>query len=230
MLEKNIQAHFNSNLAKATVHQLPFQYLFYENVFPLYFYNNLIDSLPKFPVYDPYAKERPGGNEFPDRFIINLDENMKNIGDAWKIARNVIRNRSTQLTLLNKFKETVSLRINKRAILEPDSILIRDRTNYALNPHTDHPRRVVIMIIYLPKSDKNKHLGTSLYVPKNPSLTCNGLWHHPRSEFTRVFTAPYTPNSAIAFAKTNNSFHGVEAVPEGEERNLIHFFAKAPND
>ena len=95
MLEQNIQTHFNSNLAKATVHQLPFQYLFYENVFPLTFYNNLIDSLPKFPVYDPYTKGRPGGNEFPDRFIINLDENMKNIGDAWKIARNVIRNRST---------------------------------------------------------------------------------------------------------------------------------------
>ena len=69
MLEKNIQAHFNSNLAKATVHQLPFQYLFYENVFPLNFYNDLIGSLPKFPVYDPYAKGRPGGNEFPDRFI-----------------------------------------------------------------------------------------------------------------------------------------------------------------
>ena len=230
MLEQNIQAHFDANLVGAKVQQSPFQYLFYENVFPIDFYNNLIGSLPKFPVYDRYSKGRPGGNTFPDRFIINLDDNMKNIGQSWKIARNVIQNHSTQLTLLGKFKETVNVRMEKDTVLEPDSILIRDRTNYALNPHTDHPRRVVIMIVYLPETAKQQHLGTSFYIPKNKHLTCNGHWHHPRSEFKRVFTAPYKPNSAIAFAKTNNSFHGVEAISEGEERNLIHFFVKTPND
>ena len=229
MLEQDIKIHFNSNLEKATIRHFPFQYLFYENVFPLDFYNDLIKSLPELPVYDPYSKARPGGNDFSGRFIINLNKNTKNIGSAWKIARELLHNRATQLTLLSKFQEIVDRRVNKNTTLETDTILIRDRTNYELNPHTDHPQRVVVLIIYLAKSNNSQHLGTSLYVPKNRELTCNGLWHHPRSEFTRIFTAPYKPNSALAFAKTNNSFHGVEAVAEGQERNLIHFFTKAPN-
>jgi hypothetical protein len=35
MLEQNIQAHFDANLVGAKVQQSPFQYLFYENVFPI---------------------------------------------------------------------------------------------------------------------------------------------------------------------------------------------------
>ena len=230
MLKQHIKTHFNSNLDKATIHQSPFQYLYYENVFPVNFYNDLITSLPNSPVYNPYAKERPGGNNFPDRFIINLNEKIEALSSSWEIVRSVLQNRSTQITLMSKFQETTDLQMSKDNIFETDAILIRDKTNYELSPHTDHPRRMVVLIIYLAKSDEYQHLGTSLYTPIKPGLTCNGHWHHPRSQFNRVYTAPYKPNSALAFLKTNNSFHGVESVPEDEERNLIHFFIKVPND
>ena len=226
MLAQDITAHFNYNLDKAIVHEFPFQHLYYDNVFPINFYNDLVASLPEFPVYNPYAKERPGGNTFPDRFIINLNNKKETIGSSWEIVRGILQNHSTQITLMSKFQRTVGPRMSKDNIVGTDSILIRDQSNYELSPHTDHPRRIVILIIYLTKSDKHQHLGTSLYTSKKPGLTCDGHWHHPRSEFNRVFTAPYKPNSALAFAKTNDSFHGVEAVPAGEERNLIHFFTK----
>ena len=41
---------------------------------------------------------------------------------------------------------------------------------------------------------------------------------------------PTNPTLHSFFVKTNNSFHGVEPVAEGEVRNLFHFFIKKVND
>jgi|TARA_B110000208_G_scaffold160601_1_gene195816 hypothetical protein len=234
MSEQSIQAHFNYHLANSVVRNWPFPHLYYENVFPDNFYSRLIKSLPDFPVYDPISKVRPviktdGGVAFPDRFVITIDNDMKSLGPDWDVARDVIRSQATHIGLLSKFNDIIQNRLTEQTNVEPDSILIRDRTNYVLGPHTDNPARLAVLIIYLPENNENQHLGTSLYVPKDPMMTCPGTSHYNHSDFDRVFTAPYKPNSAVAFVKTENSFHGVEPLLAGEERNLIHYFSRIAN-
>lgn len=234
MPEQSIQAHFNYHLANSVVRNWPFPHLYYENVFPDDFYSRLVKSLPEFPVYDPISKvravkKRGGGVAFPDRFVITIDDNMKSLGPDWDIARVIIRSQATHVGLLSKFNDIIQQRLTEQTNVEPDSILIRDRTNYVLGPHTDSPSRLAVLIIYLPETDENPHLGTSIYVPKDPKMTCIGTSHYNHSDFDRVFTAPYKPNSAIAFVKTDNSFHGVEPLMADEERNLIHFVSRISN-
>ena len=234
MRKETVQAHFTYNLANATVRHYPFPHLYYENVFPDNFYTSLIKSMPEFPSYSPMSKVRPvfrsdGKPAYPDRFVITLNHKMKSIGPHWDILQKVLDSQPTHMTLLSKFRNIIQPRIGDDAVLEPDAILIRDRTNYTLGPHTDNPKRLAVLIIYLPETNENPHLGTSLYVPNSPGQICPGGPHYNHEDFTCVFTAPYKPNSAIAFVKTDNSFHGVEPVLEGEERNLIHFFSKFAN-
>src|SRR5690606_19753066 len=98
--------------------------------------------------------------------------------------------------------------------VSPTAELFSDRTNYFIGPHTDHPTRLLNMFFYLPEDDSREHLGTSFYVPNDPTFTCKGGPHYKFKDFTRVFTAPYKRNKLAIFFKNDRSFHGVEPVEE----------------
>jgi hypothetical protein len=101
-------------------------------------------------------------------------------------------------------------------------MVIHDRTNYSLGPHTDSPRKALSFLFYLPADASREHLGTSIYMPRDPSFTCAGGPHYKFTNFQRMLTMPYVPNALFAFMKTNNSFHGVEPVEEADaQRDLL---------
>lgn len=233
MSSQSIQAHFTYNLANSRVREWPFPHAYYENVFPEDFYARLVGLKPDSAMYDPIDSVRPvtqsdGNPAFPDRSVIMLSGETPNLNPDWKTLENVLHSDETRTTLLDKFIDTVRPRLYDNSPLDVTVQLIRDKQNYDLGPHTDNPRRYVVLIIYLPETDAKPFLGTSLYVPNDPAVTCDGTIHHDqdKANFTCAFTAPYRPNCALAFPKTNNSFHGVEPVMEGEERNLIQCFVK----
>jgi hypothetical protein len=108
--------------------------------------------------------------------------------------------------------------------------VVQDRTNYVLGPHTDSPLKVVSFLFYLPADAALPHLGTSMYVPKDPSFTCPGGPHHAFENFDRLLTIPYVPNTLFGFMKTPNAFHGVEPITdENVERALLLYDIKAQN-
>ena len=45
--------------------------------------------------------------------------------------------------------------------------LIRDSGGYMLAPHTDSPKKILTLLIYIPNDNDNLNLGTSLYEPKD---------------------------------------------------------------
>ena len=91
-----------------------------------------------------------------------------------------------------------------------------------IGPHTDHPERIFSLLFYLPEASSTEELGTSIYIPKDKSFTCEGGPHYNRNFFKRVATMPYKQNSLFVFPKTINSFHGVEELmDEGVNRRLI---------
>lgn len=89
--------------------------------------------------------------------------------------------------------------------------LCRDFEGYSIGPHTDGSEKSTILY-YLARDDKNPHLGTSIYVPKEEGFTCDGKKHHPVNKFNKVKTVPYLPNTGFGFIRSNNSFHGVETT------------------
>jgi hypothetical protein len=97
--------------------------------------------------------------------------------------------------------------------------LCRDFGGYCIGPHTDGRKETQTILFYLPKDGSKSELGTSVYVPKDKTFTCDGSKHHDFDKFDKLFTAEYKPNTCFGFIRSDNSFHGVE--PSTSERNLM---------
>jgi hypothetical protein len=87
--------------------------------------------------------------------------------------------------------------------------------------------KLVVLLIYLAPDNSAEHLGTSLYRPKDPTFSCPDSKHYPFEDFIRVKTAPYKPNSLLAFMRSDISFHGLEPLSETdvatEGRDVIQY-------
>ncbi|HXQ68929.1 MAG TPA: hypothetical protein VN844_00455, partial [Pyrinomonadaceae bacterium] len=75
--------------------------------------------------------------------------------------------------------------------------------------------------------DRAARLGTSLYRPKVEGFSCPDSKHYPFEDFIRVKTAPYKPNSLLAFVRSDISFHGLDPLTEAdvatEGRDVIQY-------
>jgi len=226
---------------KASIEAKPFPYFYVDNIFPEEFYMKILEFLPNNESVTPIENTgrvavRKYNNRLNNlgsgRFVLpirreELQKLNKRTREFWLEVAKIVNGRELGYVLLEKFKSYLQLRFGAeldRISFVPDVLLIRDKHEYSLGPHTDAPHRAVVLILYLPDTDSNPELGTSVYVPQNKGFECPGGPHHGFEKFDRIFTAPYLPNSAFGFVKTTNSFHGVEPFPEkGLERNLIHY-------
>lgn len=97
--------------------------------------------------------------------------------------------------------------------------LVADAPGYKIGPHTDAAWKLISLLFYLPTDATRPDLGTSIYVPRDPSFTCPGGPHHDFEQFVQVGTAPYVPNACLGFWKTERAFHGV--MPATAHRNVL---------
>ena len=109
----------------------------------------------------------------------------------------------------------------------PHISLLYDKAKYSLGPHTDLVEKVVTIIIYLSNenlNDSNSKFGTSVYLPKDPTFICEKGLHYNHDDFYRHHTCRFKINNSFSFFRTNNSFHGVEPIPDvPQERKLIQY-------
>lgn len=82
-------------------------------------------------------------------------------------------------------------------------LLVRDLPGYRIRPHTDAADKVFSVILYL----SGDH-GTRLY-----------RWEPSGCALVPKFELSGAPNTALAFERTQDSYHGVE--PTERERNLL---------
>jgi FkbM family methyltransferase len=106
--------------------------------------------------------------------------------------------------------------------IQGDALLVSDKTRYAIGPHTDAAHRLITFLFYLPADDRHRALGTSIYRPKDPGFRCAGGPHHVFERFERLRTVEFLPNRLFMFARTDQSFHGVEPITEAVvDRHLL---------
>jgi hypothetical protein len=137
----------------------------------------------------------------------------------------MLSGRFTRLAL-SRFEPYMRKQIEDPHSLEyhHEILIVQDQTDYALGTHTDSQDKVLSFLFYLPPDDSQQHLGTSMYVPRDPSFRCPGGPHYRFDPFERVMTMPYVPNALFGFLKTNHSFHGVEAIKEQNVRRDLMLF------
>jgi hypothetical protein len=226
----DVEQHVSYRIANAPVLHYPFPHFYIESVFPEAFYRELRGRLPALETYkriDETGTVAKG--QYQARYVCSVTELEEKEferggGTFWMELNRWLAGDEFARLMLDKFQPSLAERFGAdvEPRVETDNRLVRDFTTYAISPHTDSPRKLVSLLFYLPPDDSMRHLGTSIYAPRDPTLRCEGTAHHPFERFKRVATMEYRPNTLFGFFKTDRAFHGVDPIAdERVERDLL---------
>lgn len=182
----------------------PFAHIYVRDVFPKRLYEEMLANLDV--EYKKISEVRP---------VRGYDERAVHSpkSEFWERMDSLLRD--------GRLKSALCAKLDRYApSLRDETLLIRDSAGYQIAPHTDSPAKVISALCYLPQDESQPDVGTSLYRPKQKGFTCEGTMHHRFDDFECAKTLPYVPNSLFAFAKTNDSFHGVEEF-KGDQRHVL---------
>lgn len=202
----DILGHLAYRICNAEKRYFPFPHIYVENVFPWPFYDELLANLPPEGDYSQ-GSANYNGRKFADPSKIDVF-NLLNDPIFFQVA-------------CFPFRADIARRFPNGLNPRRDLRLVRDRQNYAIGPHTDAPWKVLSYLFYLPPDESLIEHGTSIYIPRDPTFRCPGGPHHKFEPFQRLFTAPFKPNSLLAFFKSDHSFHGVEPITIPCQRDVL---------
>jgi hypothetical protein len=230
MSSKDVDLHVQYRIANAPMLEFPYPHIYVRDIFPQDYYARLRANLPSAPHFRTLTSLGRVSAGYPDtRTVVPLmRENAEQFEPEqrafWQELAGWMLGTAFGQLMIAKFGVYLQHRFNdlQAQRFVDEALIVRDRTRYVLGPHTDAPHKVLSFLFYLPPDASMAHLGTSLYVPKNPRFTCPGGPHHDFALFRRVHTMEYLPNTLFAFMKTPDSFHGVEPITEPDvQRDLL---------
>ena len=216
-----VEEHVLYQIANAPMREYPYAHFYVENVFPDDFYAQLRANWPDQSALISLADTgRVPKGAYLERFVMpftpaEIDKLAEERRPFWTEFASWLITQRFLTAMIDKFEPYVKARFGDeiyRCGFEADALIVRDLTNFSIGPHTDAPHRLLSMLFYCPDDDALKHLGTSIYVPRDPEFRCKGGPHYPHHLFHKVRTMEYRPNSLFAFIKNDRSFHGVEPI------------------
>lgn len=217
----NLPNFLQAKLQAATLVTSPFPYLYLPKFLPSS-YLALINT--HFPPVD-LMSAMPGartGNTYAHKYrrMISINKSafekmMPEQATFWKSFQHLIEKVSWELLAALP----VPPQEQKYTVVEPDQVRVRidlwsDRGGYKIDPHTDAPHKLATFLLYCSEDPSLEMEGTSIFVPKNNSLSCWVGKQWPLEEFNEVYRAPYGANHLFGFRKTDRSFHGKLPVAE----------------
>jgi hypothetical protein len=220
----------------ARVEDNPFHHYYLEDVLPEDYYQQILAKLPQSDVYDNlYEVTDLKLDHFRHRYQRDLNEGWTSAlppqqQTFWNSFNEWFLSPQLAQAFLESFAEALRPRIGEQAAWPEVSVeaqFIRHRAGYFLGPHSDLYTKLVVGLLYLAPDARVERLGTSLYRPKVEGFACPDSKHYSFDDFVRVKTAPYRPNSLLAFVRSDVSFHGLEPLTESdvvnEGRDLIQY-------
>jgi len=215
--------HLTDRLRSAEVILEPYPHYLLDDVFPQDFYQALLRHLPESNVYENlYEVTTLKLDHFRHRDQRDLDQGWTErlppeLKDFWERFDEWFLGPDLARAVLSSFAGQLKERFGAEDSwpeVSVESQLIRHRAGYFLGPHSDLYTKLVVLLIYLAPDRSAEHLGTSLYRPKDPEFSCPNSTHYPFEDFVRVKTAPYRPNSLLAFFRSDVSFHGLDPLSQ----------------
>jgi len=214
----------------------PFAHFYVEHALPEDYYQHLLNHLPGSSVYENlYEVTDLKLDHFRHRYQRDLNEGWTNalppqLQTFWNSFNEWFLSAELAHAVLESFAEPLRARIGEQTSWPEVSVeaqFIRHRAGYFLGPHSDLYTKLVVILLYLAPDAHAERLGTSLYRPKVEGFSCPDSKHYPFEDFVRVKTAPFRPNSLLAFVRSDISFHGLEPLTEEdvatEGRDLIQY-------
>ena len=221
------EEHLCRVVSDATVEQSPFPHAYAGGAFPATYYGDMVRHFPAFEALVSNGEAGRGDQlqarfvfEIKDKFLNSLPEPQR---EFWRDFGAWILGDKLRSCILDRFSEQVGRRFphSRSSDFYGNAVLVEDHTTHSMGPHTDHPRKAVTLLFYLPDDRSQAHMGTSIFVPKDRTFECSGLAHHSFEQFDQVRAFPFIPNALFMFAKTGNSFHGVAPVKDSEARRRL---------
>lgn len=210
-LDERVIEHVIYKLSNAVIRSYPYPHFFVEEVFPPDYYYELSRTVNAATDYSESDSGRYHGRQFGRETLPDEVEGLKGF-----LTKRFL------VAALQIFRTQLEARYGKKALnVYSDARFVRDGQHYYIGPHTDAVWKLLALLFYLPRDAFLRNYGTSVYIPRDPHFTCAGGPHHDFEGFTRVWTAPFVPNSCFGFLKTANSFHGVEPIPEAIQRDVF---------
>lgn len=212
----------------------PFPHLTISNIFPSNFYQDILENLPEKDQYvsQTYARQ-PRLHVYANRFEFKLTpEKISTLPSVkkhfWTTMCEYLLSEKLMNGLLSKFCNELKTRFQTDDLRDlrphPVACLNRDCTGYSLGPHTDAPKKLFVILFYLPKDNSLSHLGTSIFKPKDMTVTDKTGAHFPFEAFDEISMVPYSPNSMLLSCWNNRSWHGVKKIhEENVERDAIMY-------
>lgn len=209
-LDVRVMEHVAYKLSNAHINLYPYPHFYVRDVFPADFYADLARNVL---AATDYAEE-PGhyhGRQFGRTTMAQDIDGM----------RGFLSKRMMRMALL-PFRPQLEERYGKDPIaVYSDCRFIRDGRGYFIGPHTDARWKLLSLLFYLPLESYNHNYGTSIFIPRDPAIVCEGGPHHDFPHFVKIHTAPFLPNSCFGFLKSNKSFHGVEPIEADIQRDVF---------
>jgi FkbM family methyltransferase len=229
----NVLAHVLERVQATPVDEEPFAHMVIDNIFPDDYYQKLQQLFPEEERMRPLAETGRTGGAYKERLVTLFEpEDFAALSEPqrqfWSSLGGWLYSREFMDAIIAKFPDQLAGRLadierrHGKVRIRGDALIVSDKTDYAIGPHTDAPHRLVSFLFYLPKDERWAEHGTSLYRPLDPNFHCAGGPHHKFEGFERVKTVGFVPNRLVIFAKSDVCFHGVEQVLDPQvERHLL---------
>ncbi len=227
-----IVAHLVQCVQATDAFDAPFQHAFFKDVFPDDVYGAIMAGLPERSAYRPLNIKRwhnDKGESTRDQLFLSEGEIERieaSKQELWRDITSALESDEVRRAMFTKFRHDVAIRLGCRPDdvlaqpMYPSVSLVRDFKDYRIKPHPDGHPRVITMLFYLPHSDTQSDLGTSLY--KKLPLAYRLLGR----SFQEIKRFPFLANSAGAFAVNDcaqrQSYHGRALLgPRSGVRDMI---------
>jgi len=193
----------------------PFPHVVRQNFLPLRLANDLAQA---FFAHDPNGTDFVNsgsvlGYDNKDRFVIEIRKNSPFL--LVQQLNEWFSDRAVFIAVSKQF----SLNLNVENVVFRGQVT-RDTSNYSLGIHTDHPSKLFTIIVYLTPNASTEVPGTTLYSTLN-GFESSGLSMYVDTDarfLEESYTVPHRFNSALIFARSNTSFHGVKKVFKQQPR------------
>ncbi len=221
--------HIASRILAARAVERPFHHLELDRIFPDDVYAAMLHALPVDADYRRMSG-RSKGHDKPDgtptrvkidlfpEYIRHLPRDKRQV---WGMIGRALRSWPVEAAFAERLAPGLEKRFGTNFAkigFYPIPILTRDIPGYRITPHTDTHWKGITVQLYLPRDERNAHIGT--------------IFHErlPDGSLRRVSQVRFTPNSGYAFAVGDDTWHSADPVgPEVETRDsiLLTYFVDA---
>jgi hypothetical protein len=122
--------------------------------------------------------------------------------ESLELCRRVFGSAALRDALLGRYESVLRARFaggTEIPALEGTVKLQRDEPGYKIGIHPDTSDKVVLLQLYLAPDDSHVEMGTAIY-------------RREGAGFAKVDTLPFRRNSGYSFARTEETWHGVEPI------------------